>query len=506
MCYFLAVQNNDYSLGSIDYCFNGDLESIVTPVKVNRLVELLNQANYPTEKVEFLPNGFVNGFDIGYEGPEHRQSKSENLPFTIGIESELWGKLMKEVKLGHVAGPFETIPFENYIQSPIGLVPKAGGDQTSLIFHLSYDFKRDKLKSLNHYTPKSRCTVKYLDLDYAVRAYLDLQDEIIREDQERCSYESPSPSSRWKWNYDKRSHQKKKPVIFAGKSDIKSAFRILGLSRWSWQWLVMKARDPKTREWRYFVDKCLPFGASISCALFQEFSDAICHLIEFRVWEHRRTTNYLDDFLFLARTMARCNMIIQWFLEMCQEIGVPVAMEKTEWATEIIIFLGILLDGRNMILAIPIEKRDAAIGMLRNLIQARKVMVKELQKLCGLLNFIGWAVFPGCTFMRRMYSKYSEVVNFGGSPKNTNEYKLKQHHHVRLDQEFKLDCKIWLEFLTDDDELQSVINRPMVDVLGNLATSTDIKFYSDASASKNGVVSELSSTQGGSAETGKSHS
>ena len=33
---------------------------------------------------------------------------------------------MKEVKAKRFAGPFKNIPFENYIQSPIGLVPKSG--------------------------------------------------------------------------------------------------------------------------------------------------------------------------------------------------------------------------------------------------------------------------------------------------------------------------------------------------------------------------------------------
>ena len=51
-------------------------------------------------------------------------------------------------------GLFETIPFENFIQSPIGLVPKAGSDQTRLIFHLSYDFKSEGFKSVNAHTPK----------------------------------------------------------------------------------------------------------------------------------------------------------------------------------------------------------------------------------------------------------------------------------------------------------------------------------------------------------------
>ena len=70
--------------------------------------------------------------------------------------------------------------------------------------------------------------------------------------------------------------------IFCGKTDVQSAFRLAPLSRASWKWLVFKAQDPSIGEWRYFVDKCLPFGASISCAIFQAFSDALKFLAEHR--------------------------------------------------------------------------------------------------------------------------------------------------------------------------------------------------------------------------------
>ena len=43
---------------------------------------------------------------------------------------------MNEVRLGRVAGPFEKIPFTNYTQSPVGLVPKDGSKKTRLIFLL----------------------------------------------------------------------------------------------------------------------------------------------------------------------------------------------------------------------------------------------------------------------------------------------------------------------------------------------------------------------------------
>ena len=113
---------------------------MVTPVNVDKLEQYLIQADYDPKETHFLVDGFKNGFDLGYEGLTVRQSVSRNIPFTVGDKTELWNKLMKEVKLGRVAGPFDKPPFENFIQSPIGLVPKAGSDQTRLIFHLSYDF------------------------------------------------------------------------------------------------------------------------------------------------------------------------------------------------------------------------------------------------------------------------------------------------------------------------------------------------------------------------------
>ena len=200
----------------------------------------------------------TNGFDIGYEGPQERKSESSNIPLTVGSKVELWNKLMKEVAAKRVAGPFTDILYQYFMQSPIGLVPKTGG-KTRLIFHLSYNFdKTDKLGSLNEHTPKNKCTVRYRDLDHAVRAYLKL----IREDG----------------NPDSKGNDSQK-TVFGGKTDTLT----LTLLKKCWKWLIMKAQDPQTGVWKYFADKCLPFGASISCALFQQFSDALCFLAEYKM-------------------------------------------------------------------------------------------------------------------------------------------------------------------------------------------------------------------------------
>ena len=58
------------------------------------------------------------------------------------------------------------------MQSPIGLVPKAG-NKTRLIFHLSYNFKNGN-KSINYWTPVDMFSVNYNDLDSVVRDCIQL--------------------------------------------------------------------------------------------------------------------------------------------------------------------------------------------------------------------------------------------------------------------------------------------------------------------------------------------
>ena len=154
---------------------NSNISDIITPVNPDVLLDLLTVSNYDAIKTKYLVDGFRYGFSIGYRGPTNRQDVSKNIPLTIGTKATLWNKVMKEVQLGRYAGPFDRPPFENFIQSPIGLVPKDKGKKTRLIFHLSFDFGLDDNKrSVNYHIPEESCKVKYRDLDYAIMMSLKL--------------------------------------------------------------------------------------------------------------------------------------------------------------------------------------------------------------------------------------------------------------------------------------------------------------------------------------------
>ena len=221
-----------------------DLNEINTPIRVDRLGELLERSGYDEQKTQFLVNGFKNRFDTGYRGPEEWLNLSRNIPITVGSHQEMWDKVMKEVELGRYSGPFEYPPYYYFIQSPIGLVPKAE-NQTRLIFHLSFNFSESEEDwSVNYHTPTELCSVKYNDLDYAVKTCINLIDMNIAERKKhggRCV-----PGENVNLNSDS-------VTIFFAKSDLCSTFRLLPVKLEQRCYLMLKAEDPRTGETRFFV-------------------------------------------------------------------------------------------------------------------------------------------------------------------------------------------------------------------------------------------------------------
>ena len=127
-------------------------------------------------------DAFTHGFDLEYRGPWNGQDTARNIPLQLGVlnKTEMWNKIVKEVKTKRYAGPYKEIPFKYFIQSPIGLVPKSG-NKTRLIFHLSYDFGgKDEAhrKSVNYHTPVNLWMVKYNDIDCAVKLSLEMLQNI----------------------------------------------------------------------------------------------------------------------------------------------------------------------------------------------------------------------------------------------------------------------------------------------------------------------------------------
>ena len=125
-----------------------------------------------------------------------------------------------------------------------------------------------------------------------------------------------------------------------------------------------------------------PIWASISCAHFQRFSNSVAHL--FKQKTGKKTNNYLDDFLFAALLKALCDGHVQIFLDLCKLINFPVALDKTFWGCQLIVFLGIMLDTLAQSVIVPEAKVKKAVHQIRDIFTGCKTMVLKLQKLMGL--------------------------------------------------------------------------------------------------------------------------
>ena len=208
----------------------------------------------------------------------------------------------------------------------------------------------------------------------------------------------------------------------------------------------MKARSPIDGKYYFFIDNCLPFGAAISCAIFQRVSSAIAHIVKFKT--KKELINYLDDFLFVQLLRILCNRQVSTFLQVCKEINFPISGEKTFWSTTQMTFLGFLIDTVRQMVSIPWDKVEKGKALISNVPskENKRITVAQLQRVTGFLNFLCRCVVPGRAFTRRLYSF------MGGN-------KLKPHHHIRVNSEMRRDLEMWLIFL----DHPSSFCRPFID-------------------------------------------
>ena len=297
-------------------------------------------------------------------------------------------KLLKEVKLGRMLGPFTKKPISNLRVSPIGLTPKDDGTWR-LITNLSHPLGN----SVNDFIDPELCRVQYSSFDKVITMISNLGKGAL-----------------------------------CGKIDIKSAFRLLIVSPSDFD-LVGIYFDGK-----FYIDKCLPMGCSLSCSLFEKFSS-------FLQWAVVRETglntidHYLDDFFFAGSSSSSdCQLLMDGFISLAKIIGVPLAENKTTGPTTVLRYLGFEIDTLLMMIRIQ-EKIDKLRSMLQPIILKKKVKVKHLESLTGLMAFCSKALPSSRAFIRRFYDILASI-------------KVKKpYYKVKINNEMKCDAQLWLQFL-----------------------------------------------------------
>ena len=79
--------------------------------------------------------------------------------------NELQEKITKEMELGLIEGPFQTLPVSNLRTSPIGVVSKGDNSGWRLITHLLFS----KFNSVNSFIDPEETSVKYTSFDSVIQ-------------------------------------------------------------------------------------------------------------------------------------------------------------------------------------------------------------------------------------------------------------------------------------------------------------------------------------------------
>lgn len=110
----------------------------------------------------------------------------------------------------------------------------------------------------------------------------------------------------------------------------------------------------------------------------------------------------LDDYLLVAPSMQLCQQQLDLFLSLCTYLGIPIAPEKTCGPTTSLSFAGIELDSVLLEARLPLDKTEKCVSLISEFCRRKKVTLREIQSLVGLLNFACSVIRPGQAFLRRL--------------------------------------------------------------------------------------------------------
>ena len=124
--------------------------------------------------------------------------------------------------------------------------------------------------------------------------------------------------------------------------------------------------------------------------------------------------------------------------------------------------MGLELDSVAFEARLPLDKLTKLRERLSSACRKRKMTLKDLQSLLGLLNFCCKVVLPGRTFLRRGYDLTKKVSN--------------PYHGVTFNKESRRDIDAWKMFVEHFNGKHLLLEQQWI-------SSDSLHFYTDAAGS-----------------------
>lgn len=115
---------------------------------------------YDSNLKDYLIQGFIWGFRLGCTNEQY-STISPNHQSILKFAKIVDERLYTEKRLGRIAGPFESPPYEHFVCSPLAIIPKSAPEKFRLIHNLF--FPNDN--SVNLGIPPDMSAVQYDNIE-----------------------------------------------------------------------------------------------------------------------------------------------------------------------------------------------------------------------------------------------------------------------------------------------------------------------------------------------------
>jgi hypothetical protein len=222
-----------------------------------------------------------------------------------------------------------------------------------------------------------------------------------------------------------------KPGYWCAKVDLKAAYRSVCIHPDDYNVTGLKWTFESQTEPTYLFDSRLPFGSKVGPSVFHRLSQAIRRCMARRGMQ--AVVSYLDDFFLAAETKAECQRMLQALIRLLRELGFNISWHKVVGPTQRITFLGVDIDTSDRTLSLGDNKVQQLQQKLQSFANRKRASKRQLQSLCGSLNWASYVVRGGRFFLRRILDSIKGL--------------RQQQHKIRLSSAFHADLQWWLSFL-----------------------------------------------------------
>ena len=162
------------------------------------------------------------------------------------------------------------------------------------------------------------------------------------------------------------------------KADIKEAYRMVPVHRddqpllgISWQGVT-------------YVDRVLPFGLRSALKIFMAIADTVQWVLARQ--GVLQSLHYLDDYIVVAGDATETEQVKHILVSVFESLGVPMELSKLEGPSTCLVYLGIEVGTKALLLRLPKGKLVRLAAELREAVGRKSMTKRELQSLTGLLQ------------------------------------------------------------------------------------------------------------------------